>query len=84
MYSSILLGKIQKKDRICKKSNLLYNTATFVEYFLSEFLESNKTEKIGEVSFLVTDDPDRFAQNALKFYDKKLNPSDIKLIDIRG
>jgi glutamate racemase len=36
----------------------------------------------GQIKILATDDPERFAANASKFFDQRLVPADIELIDV--
>lgn len=36
----------------------------------------------GVLKFLATDDPERFAANAIKFFDHKLSPADIQQVDV--
>ncbi len=68
---------------ILGNSVTLINSGEAASHYLSEYLEKNNQDKIGYTDFLVTDDPVRFAENAMKFYDEKLKAKDITLIDIK-
>lgn len=43
----------------------------------------NRASQIGNVSFLVTDGPERFARVAKNFYSEPITPEDVSLIDIQ-
>lgn len=60
------------------------NSGEAASFHLSEHLKEASQKKIGGVKFFVTDDPLRFAENAIKFYDETLKPEDVTLIDIKG
>lgn len=62
----------------------LINSGEAASLYLSDHLENNQKDMMGHVKFLVTDDPLRFSENAAKFYDEKLKPDDVTLIDIKG
>lgn len=47
--------------------------------YLGDFLSHNPQKP----KFLVTDDPVRFADNAIKFFDHRLSAEDVELIDIK-
>lgn len=61
----------------------LINSGEAASHTLTNFLSSDASEPIGETQFFVTDDPHRFAENAAKFYDHKIMPNNVTLIDIR-
>lgn len=69
---------------ILGNSVTLINSGEAASLYLSDCLEINGNNISGKTSFLVTDDPNRFAENAVKFYDKLIKPEDVKLIDIKG
>lgn len=60
----------------------LINSGEAASKTLSPLLAPTSS-KAGKTDFFVTDDPLRFAENATKFYDDKILPSDVTLIDIR-
>jgi glutamate racemase len=63
----------------------LINSGESASMTLSDYLEEKPNRAVlGSTRFLVTDDPSRFAENALKFYDTSLKAEDITLIDIKG
>ena len=69
---------------ILGSSVTLINSGEAASLYLSDYLEINGNDISGKTSFLVTDDPNRFAENAVKFYDKAIKPEDVTLIDIKG
>ena len=69
---------------ILGNSVTLINSGEAASLYLSDYLEINGNNISGKTSFLVTDDPNRFAENAVKFYDKLIKPEDVTLIDIKG
>lgn len=69
---------------ILGNSVTLINSGEAASLYLSDYLENNEKEMMGLVKFLVTDDPMRFVENTVKFYDKKIKPEDVTLIDIKG
>ncbi len=65
-------------------SIVLINSGEAASRDLTEFLVPPvKDSTHGRTIFFVTDDPHRFAENAAKFYDHKIMPDDVTLIDIR-
>jgi len=58
-------------------------TATAVADSLSSNKLLNTQVEKGTVRFLVTDGPERFSRVAINFYDEKIKPSEIKLVDIQ-
>lgn len=60
----------------------LVNSGEAASLHLSPFLPRQNQGKEGKIEFLVTDDPARFADNAIKFFDNRLLGSDVALIDI--
>ena len=69
---------------ILGSSVTLINSGEAASLYLSDYLEIYGNSIAGKTSFLVTDDPTRFAENAIKFYDKMIKPEDVTLIDIKG
>lgn len=61
----------------------LINSGEAASNHLIPILEKNGASDAGKTEFFVTDDPHRFAENAVKFYDGKITPNDVTLIDIR-
>ena len=61
----------------------LINSGEAASDTLTNFLSADLKEARNSTTFLVTDDPHRFAENATKFYDHKIMPDDVTLIDIR-
>ncbi|RAU16582.1 glutamate racemase [Nitrincola tibetensis] len=43
----------------------------------------NRASQVGNVSFLVTDGPERFARVAKNFYSEPITPEDVSLVDIQ-
>ncbi len=69
---------------ILGNSVTLINSGESASLYLSDHLEIHQKDMMGHVKFIVTDDPVRFSENATKFYDEKLKPEDVTLIDIKG
>lgn len=58
-------------------------TAESVEINLNDSSLLNPSLALGQVKFLVTDDPSRFARVAINFFDDEIVPADIQQIDIQ-
>ncbi len=69
---------------ILGSSVTLINSGEAASQDLATYLNTNLTpHSTPFTEFLVTDDPARFADNAVKFFDNRLLPSDVHLIDIK-
>ena len=62
---------------------VLINSGEAASHDLTNFITNDAKNMTGRMEFFVTDDPHRFAENAAKFYDHKIMPNDVTLIDIR-
>lgn len=61
----------------------LINSGEAASHSLIDMLPQGSTGTTPHTEFFVTDDPHRFAENAAKFYDHKIIPDNVTLIDIR-
>jgi len=61
----------------------LINSGEAAAKCLLPLLNNKGATAYGRTEFFVTDDPHRFAENAAKFYDDKIEYDDVTLIDIR-
>jgi len=58
-------------------------TAQAVEFALKERLQLNRSAEKGEIEFLVTDDPQRFARVAKNFFSEAIDLGEIQQVDIQ-
>ena len=68
---------------ILGSSITLINSGEAAALHLAPYLKEKNNENRGKTEFLVTDDPSRFAENAIKFFDARLSANDVHLIDIK-
>jgi glutamate racemase len=61
----------------------LINSGEAASRHLAPYLREGGQEIRRETEFLVTDDPSRFAENAVKFFDARLSAENVHLIDIK-
>lgn len=63
----------------------LINSGEAASHHLAKLIKKNPSEEISpKIKFFVTDDPQRFAENAAKFYNDQITPEDVMLIDIQS